>query len=227
MTKKPENQSLVEQAFGRLRDDIVFGFFSAADKLNIESLKKRYDMGGTPIREALNRLVVVGLVEALPLKGFRVHLTSLEQAQDILQNRQWTEKVMLESALSAADDMWESLCVAALHRLKRCVQNEDFETQQGKQKWLQLEQQFLCQLHSGCSSSWLTRHFNQLYLHSMQYEQQGLSQMEAPGEWIQARLALYGQLLDACLLRDLDLIEEQRQLLMTQLLVVLQQTEKG
>ena len=27
MTKKPENQSLVEQAFGRLRDDIVFGFF--------------------------------------------------------------------------------------------------------------------------------------------------------------------------------------------------------
>ena len=202
-------------------------FFSAADRLNIESLKKRYDMGGTPIREALNRLVVVGLVEALPLKGFRVHLTSLEQAQDILQNRLWIEKVMLESALSVADDMWESLCLAAFHRLKRCVQNENFETQKAQQRWLQLEQQFLCQLHSGCSSSWLTRHYEQLYLHSMQYEHQGLSQMEAPGAWIHARLTLYNQLLDACLLRDLDLIEERRQLLMTQLLVALQQNEKG
>ena len=40
MVKNEQNQSLVELALGRLRDDIVFSIFKPTDKLNIESLKK-------------------------------------------------------------------------------------------------------------------------------------------------------------------------------------------
>ena len=196
MGKNIKNQSLVELAWGRLRDDVVFEFYSPADKLNIETLKKRYEMGGTPIREALNRLVVEGLVEALPLRGFRVSVTSIEQGRDVLENRRLIEFFLIEKALADANDERESLCIAALHRMRRCVEQEDFKLPQGRIKWIDLSRRFISELYSLNQPSWLTTAYSGLYLHYMRYECCVFSTQERPALLIQAQYQFYEKMLN-------------------------------
>jgi GntR family transcriptional regulator, carbon starvation induced regulator len=204
MGKNIKNQSLVELAWGRLRDDIVFDFYSPADKLNIETLKKRYEMGGTPIREALNRLVVEGLVEALPLRGFRVSLTSIEQGRDVLESRGRIELFLIEKALAGANDEWESLCIAALHRMRRCVEHENFQLSQGCIKWIDLSRRFISELYSLNRSSWLTGAYSGLYLHYMRYEYQVFSAQERPTLLIQAQYESYEKMMSFFLDRKIE-----------------------
>ena len=217
MVKVEQNQSLVELALGRLRDDIVFAVYKPEQKLNIESLKKRYEMGGTPIREALNRLVVVGLVEALPLKGFRVHSVALEEAEDLLMNRSWVESLMIEQSLLQADDMWESLCIAALHRLKRCTQHEDFGSAESLRKWVQLSNEFFAALYRLNGSLWLSKMYADLYLHSMRYEYQSLLDCEDIPAVVEAQYLSYSELLEHCLERELSKAQHSQAAYMTNL----------
>ena len=196
MGVKLQNQSLVELAWAQLRDDIVFDFYSPGDKLNIEALKKRYEMGGTPIREALNRLVVEGLVEMLPLRGFRVGLTSVIQGRDILENRLRLEGFLAEQAMIAADDEWESRCIAALHRLRRCMEQGDFHTHAGRVRWGELSRLFIFELYSLNQPSWLTTAYSGLYLHYMRYEFLVFSAQERPDRLVRAQFQSYDKILN-------------------------------
>ena len=140
--KHTPNQSLTEWVLMQLRADIVCGFFAPSSKLNIESLKKRYEVGGTPIREALNQLLPQGLVAALPLKGFRVTALSLSAAQDLYAARAYLEQEMIRLALSASSDDWEAQGVAILHRIKRGVQKDSFIAAPDIAHWLTLSGDF-------------------------------------------------------------------------------------
>ena len=204
MHKSAQNQSLVELAFSQLRDDIVFGAYEPEQRVNIESLKKRYDMGGTPVREALNRLVVVGLVEALPLKGFQVNSVGQEIALDLFVNKGRLEPLLLEQSLASADDMWESLCLAALHRLRRSQEGEDFGSGLSVKKWVQTANQFLCQLLCPTQSGWLVATYQNLSLHIMQYEYRALLQLPDIKQTVQVQLDAYEDLLQCCLNRRHD-----------------------
>jgi len=48
------------RVFDNLRKDLVGGRFAAGEKLAINALKERYQVGLSPLREALNRLAPMG-----------------------------------------------------------------------------------------------------------------------------------------------------------------------
>jgi DNA-binding GntR family transcriptional regulator len=79
--------TLTDQAYERLREDIVHGAFHPGDKLRIEFLKQTYDVGATPLREALYRLSADGFVHVQGQRGFRVADMSLEELKDITNLR--------------------------------------------------------------------------------------------------------------------------------------------
>ena len=54
------DSSLATTAYGRLKNDIVSGLWEPGTKLGIAALRKYYDSGATPLREALNRLAAEG-----------------------------------------------------------------------------------------------------------------------------------------------------------------------
>src|SRR5271154_499505 len=74
-------ETLVEQATSRIHRDILTGAFAPGAKLGIHELSKRYDLGPTPIREALSRLCPRGFVEAAANRGFRVHPISRQDLE--------------------------------------------------------------------------------------------------------------------------------------------------
>ena len=63
---------LVDQAFQRLRQDVLKGAFASGDKLKIEELQAAYAYSSSPMREALSRLSQQGLVSADERRGYRV-----------------------------------------------------------------------------------------------------------------------------------------------------------
>jgi DNA-binding GntR family transcriptional regulator len=110
---------LTEQAFARLRADLLGGAVAPGDKLKVEELQARYGFSSSPLREALSRLAQEGLVRADERRGFRAASISPADLADITHMRLMLDPPALASAIAAGDDAWEAAIVAAFHRLER------------------------------------------------------------------------------------------------------------
>lgn len=109
--------SLADLAQRSLRTDIVHGFWRPDAWLRLEELKAHYQMGASPLREALSRLTGEGLVSIENNRGFRVKGLSAEDLKDIEWMRTVIECAALRDAIKRGDRDWEGQIVAALHRL--------------------------------------------------------------------------------------------------------------
>lgn len=111
--------TLAEQAFARLRGDILKGRFESSAKLKLEELQHLYGFSSSPLREALTRLSQEGLVRADERRGFRVAAISLADLEDITRMRLMLDVPALADAIAHGDDAWEAAVVAAFHLLER------------------------------------------------------------------------------------------------------------
>jgi DNA-binding GntR family transcriptional regulator len=114
-----EAPPLTEQAFSRLRHDVLTGTFDAGRKLKVEELASAYGCSSSPLREALSRLAQEGLVRADERRGFRVATLSLTDLSDITRMRLLLDVQALSDAIAQGDDSWEAAIVAAFHRLEK------------------------------------------------------------------------------------------------------------
>ena len=112
-------RSLTSLAYERLRDDILRGRLAPSERLRIQALSERYQIGATAIREALSRLTTDGLVEAEDQRGFTVASVSREELLDLTQTRIEIEQMALRMAVANGDVEWESHIVSSFHRLSR------------------------------------------------------------------------------------------------------------
>ena len=71
-TSNATTRSRTSDIYDRIRDDIIHGQLAPGSKLKIDLLREHYDVGATPLREALSLLTADGLVERLDQRGFRV-----------------------------------------------------------------------------------------------------------------------------------------------------------
>ena len=59
------HESMAQRAYRLIRADIISGARDPGERLRIDMLKTVYDIGPTPLREALQKLSTEGLVLAL------------------------------------------------------------------------------------------------------------------------------------------------------------------
>ena len=154
-----EAKTLTDMAYQRLREDIVHGVFHPGDKLRIERLKQAYDVGATPLREALYRLSSDGFVQVQGQRGFRVAEMSLEELRDITELRVVLEGMALKQSVENSDDAWESRVVGAFHHLTKA----ENQSEPNIQEWEIRNRQFHLALVSCCHSPWLMRFHETLY----------------------------------------------------------------
>ncbi len=74
-----EHKRMQSIVFGKIKDEILSGSLKPGDPLNTLELSNRLGVSRTPIREALNHLTLVGLVEHIPYRGAFVKKLSVEQ----------------------------------------------------------------------------------------------------------------------------------------------------
>ena len=76
-------RSMQDIVFETLRDEILSGKLEPGTSLNTLSLSTRLGVSRTPIREALNRLVSIGLVENITHRGAFVRKLSVEEVIEV------------------------------------------------------------------------------------------------------------------------------------------------
>lgn len=103
--------SLSEQAFARLRHDVLTGAHLPGAKLKVEDLQEAYGVSSSPLREALNRLSQEGLVRADDRRGFRVAAISRADLADVTHMRLLLDVEALRLSMATGDDAWEAVVV--------------------------------------------------------------------------------------------------------------------
>lgn len=79
--------SLPEDLAARIRDDILSGRLQDGSKLTEQTICDKYKVSRTPVREALSKLEVEGLVESIPNRGAFVRALSEQDIADIMTMR--------------------------------------------------------------------------------------------------------------------------------------------
>src|ERR1700731_1390446 len=146
--------------YEQLRREIILGALLPGEKLRIEALRTRYNVGGTPLREAMNRLSTEGLVAQSEQRGFRVTPVSADDLLELTRTRCWINEVALRESIARGGREWEEQVLLALHRSSRVPivvdgrMNPDFSD---------LHRVFHAALLAGCGSRWLMDFNNLLF----------------------------------------------------------------
>jgi len=134
-----------------LRRDIVRGVFAPSERLKVEHLTKFYNIGHSPVREAILRLSSSGLIVHEYQKGYRVAPVSLADFNDAIDVYQRIYRMALAMAMEEGEDAWEERVVVALHRslkVQKVLHRGDLE----RELWQQAYRDLHSALLSGCGS---------------------------------------------------------------------------
>ncbi len=96
----PDKQiaSLAEQAYARLRHDILTCILSPGQVVSERELARQYEMSKTPTREALSQVCHDGLMQRLPGRGYMVTPITIKDVRDLFDLRLILETTSAERA---------------------------------------------------------------------------------------------------------------------------------
>ncbi|WP_415856231.1 GntR family transcriptional regulator [Sinomonas sp. G460-2] len=141
-----------EQAYERLREDILGGRLQPGQKLRFAELGATYDASVGSLREALSRLVEQGLVRSEPRRGFRVTPITETGLKNLTAARREIEVAVLRHAIEEGDLTWESELLAAHHRLASTPMLTAEDPPVMSDEWAQAHADFHEALLAGCAN---------------------------------------------------------------------------
>lgn len=141
--------------YAQLRADIAQGALEPGSKLRVEAMCKRYDVGASPLREALSRLSSEGLVDRTDQRGFSVAALKWDELPILTNSRIQIEGMALRESIDARDSAWEDRLVLLLHRLSRTPRSLSETQYKPNPLWETLHRDFHRALLSQCPSRWV------------------------------------------------------------------------
>lgn len=195
-TEERPNATLTKSVYDQLRSDLLSGRLRPGERLAAEALRTRFKMGGSPIREALNRLLAEGFVALEEQKGFRVAPVSEEDLRELVTARCWIDGAAITESIARHSTDWEEGLVLALHRLSRSARRHADAIGAPNPEWERLHQAFHTALVSGCGSRWICRISQQLFDAAERYRLLAADQVPERNE-----LDEHKAIVDACLER--------------------------
>lgn len=201
----PQNSdNFATQVLGLLKQDILTGYFNPGEKLKMTRLKERYQVGVSPLREALSQLLVEQLVVVENQRGFKVHPISADEMEDIYHTRAEIEALCVSQAINRGDDAWEAGILAAAHQLKKSAELLEEENPEKIQRWEALHQAFHKAIAEGCGSPSLLHVRLSLYEKASRYRNHWLKENMLDRSVFDANQKEHEALTEALLNRDKD-----------------------
>lgn len=93
-----KKQTLVQQAYEQIKENIILLRFLPGQYLNEASICESLGLGRTPVHQALQLLQLEGLIEVLPRKGIIVQPDGANEILKILEARRIVEPPLAEKA---------------------------------------------------------------------------------------------------------------------------------
>ncbi len=151
--------TLTDKVSKMIRQDILNGELTPGQKLVVADLKNRYNVGASPIREALVQLSWSKYVKLEPQKGCWVSPVSKKELNDLYESLRVVSSVLLKKAISAGDESWELEVLTSYHKLSRIQHlSEEFDCVE----WEERHQRFHAALLEGADSENMFKFFDDL-----------------------------------------------------------------
>jgi GntR family carbon starvation induced transcriptional regulator len=192
------SDTLSERAATLVERDIIAGDLAPGARLGIVDLVRRYEIGATPLREGLSRLVSRGLIVGIGQRGFRVADISREDLLDITQMRTVVEIEALRLAIQHGDDAWEAAVISALHQMRRHIERTGNEFREGAPDFDRLHKAFHTSLLAACGSKRLLTAHSDLYDQAYRYRRVMMRSFDSGKKFV----AAHQSLADLVLARD-------------------------
>ncbi|WP_315768827.1 MULTISPECIES: GntR family transcriptional regulator [unclassified Bradyrhizobium] len=164
-----EGGTLSERAASLIEQDILAGHLPPGSRLGIIELVQRYEIGATPLREGLSRLMSRGLIVGIGQRGFRVAEISREDLADITCMRTAIEIAAVRLAIKRGDDAWEAGILSALHQMRRHIERTGNEFREGAADFDRLHKGFHTSLLAACGSQRMLAAHSDLYDQAYRY----------------------------------------------------------
>jgi DNA-binding GntR family transcriptional regulator len=156
--------SYIKQIYNQIKKSLINGELKAGEKLKIDTLKEIYNVGSSPIREALTWLVADNLVQKIDQKGFVATESSIQDFKEILKTRLWIEEIAFRKSMQNKKniDSWEEELIILCHRMEKRDWKEEYEPS-NINSWEMIHKKFHMTLISRCRSEYLVKFCEQLY----------------------------------------------------------------
>lgn len=116
---------LRDVVFQTLRNAILKGELKPGERLMEIQLAQKLGVSRTPVREALRKLELEGLVIMIPRRGAIVADITVQDLNDVLEVRQALEELAVRKACDSATDEQLKALKQAANDFKRCTESED------------------------------------------------------------------------------------------------------
>jgi GntR family carbon starvation induced transcriptional regulator len=194
------SDTLSERAASLVERDIIAGVHAPGTRLGIIDLVRRYEIGATPLREGLSRLISRGLIVGIGQRGFRVADVSREDLLDITRMRTVVEIEALRLAMAQGDDAWEAGILSALHQMRRHIERTGNDFREGAPDFDRLHKGFHTALLAACGSQRLLAAHSDLYDQAYRYRRVMMRSFDSGKKFV----AVHQSLADRVLARDVD-----------------------
>jgi DNA-binding GntR family transcriptional regulator len=161
--------------YRRIRQDILECRLRPGARLRAEELCEQYEVGISPLREALVRLSADGLAVLEEHRGYHVAPVSRADLLDLTRMRIELERMALTASIQNGDDEWEARVLAAHHRLSKTEAFVEGNRILG-QGWEERHAHFHRVMLEACGSPWLLSFRDALYDHGGRYRRLSLQQ---------------------------------------------------
>src|SRR6202522_2428569 len=119
---KVKRERASDSVFNIRRESIVDQSFLPGQRLDVKLLAEKLDVSLTPVKDAITRLVVEGLIELRPRSGTYVSLLSAEDVEETLAIRRALECLAAETSpqnLTDSDLAWFEESIVLLERSEK------------------------------------------------------------------------------------------------------------
>jgi DNA-binding GntR family transcriptional regulator len=120
------HRNISDEVYDILRAKIISCEFPPGQQLILESIEKQLNVSRTPVKDALRRLSVEGLVEIVPRKGTFVSNLSKEEIAEAFDVRRVLEMYATELAIPRMKEEHLTHMRAMVAELRRMVQSKDW-----------------------------------------------------------------------------------------------------
>lgn len=164
------NATIAGRVFESLKADVLVGRLPPNGRLHINSLREKYDVSLSPMREALVKLAATGLIVASDRRGFRVAGLSRADLEDLGRTRRQIERTAVAEAMRLGDDDWEADIARAIHALSKATRVTQGRLAYGPE-WEARHRAFHLAMVSGCRSPRLIQIWSGLFDQGIRYRQ--------------------------------------------------------
>lgn len=189
---------LSERAFQLLRGKILRCEYEPGEKLKMDTLQRDLGLSSSPLREALSRLAVEGLVVSDDRRGFTAAPVSLEDLREVTRLRLMLDCEALSESIDCGDDQWEANIVAAFHWLSRIEERHGEGPLTLDADWTIRHKDFHMALLAACKSRKLIRLSSALFDQSERYRRLSIRYRVEPRQ----KAAEHGQIMEVVMSRN-------------------------